>query len=321
MRLSIIIPVYNTDPAKLQRCLESFSDAPEDIEVVIVNDGSDSPGTNEVLRHNMLFGNPVFHIVEQENKGVSAARNLGMDASSGEWLTFCDADDEIDLSLLNHTIDFAENSEADMVYSDYCKQSRCGQTIELLDCNRNQEYTELLLKQPNLYGTAWGKLFRRERVMDIFFDEDLSHSEDAVFLLRCMAAGINVRHDVHHYYQHYVYEHSSAKMKRDAINQYVRAMETAEKVTAETFPDLLGAVNDFCNTNLLIMLVNYIFDGRRSYCEGRKILEQLRSTAIVRRSLSNIHLPDRKNRFVLNAIRKKNDLLCWLAAGIRRNMR
>ena len=318
MKLSIIITVYNTDPELLKRCLDSFRDA-EEVEVIIVDDGSTDKRVKNVISEYAEFAQ--YSVIDQKNKGVSAARNAGKRAASGEWITFCDADDVIDLPLLNKTVAAADQSDAGMVFSDYRKQANRKQTIELQECNDSHEYAELLLKQPNLYGTAWGKLYRRSSIENIFFDEDLSHSEDAVFLLRCMTKLKNVMHDSHHFYQYFVYERSSAKKKNDAVSQYVRAMETAEKVTEEAFPDLLPTVYDFCNTNLLIMLVNYIFNGKRPYREGKEILDQLRGTAVIQRSLSNIHLKDWENRFVLNAIRRKNDLLSCLAARVRKNVR
>ena len=104
-KISVIVPVYNVE-AYLERCVESIlKQTYSNLEILLVNDGStDASGylcdqlasINENIR--------VFHI---ENRGVSNARNLGIEQSRGEWLTFIDSDDFITNDYLETLISAA----------------------------------------------------------------------------------------------------------------------------------------------------------------------------------------------------------------------
>ena len=92
MKLSIIIPVYNVE-AYVGECLSSVFDTTasfDDFEVIVVNDGTED-GSMDVVRQ--FSDRPNLIILEQENLGVSAARNFGLDRAKGEYVWFVDSDD------------------------------------------------------------------------------------------------------------------------------------------------------------------------------------------------------------------------------------
>ena len=91
MRLSIIIPIYNVEDT-LQRCLESvLTQMDERIEVILIDDGStDSSGK---IAEEMTATKGNCRLIHQENKGLSAARNAGIEVATGDYLTFVDSDD------------------------------------------------------------------------------------------------------------------------------------------------------------------------------------------------------------------------------------
>lgn len=91
MLLSIIIPVYNVE-AYLAECLDSiFNQFIDGCEVIAVNDGSTDNSRQILAEYQMKY--PEFIIVDQENRGLSGARNTGIDYSSGKYLYFLDSDD------------------------------------------------------------------------------------------------------------------------------------------------------------------------------------------------------------------------------------
>ena len=91
MRLSIIIPIYNVEDT-LQRCLESvLTQMDERIEVILIDDGStDSSGK---IAEDMTTNKGNCRLIHQKNKGLSAARNAGIEVATGDFLTFVDSDD------------------------------------------------------------------------------------------------------------------------------------------------------------------------------------------------------------------------------------
>ena len=96
--ISIIIPVYNSDKT-IERTLRSLNnislESKKYCEVIVVDDGSTDLGMNIVETMKRELSPLRFVIIKQENKGTGAARNKGIDKSSGEWIFFLDADDEL----------------------------------------------------------------------------------------------------------------------------------------------------------------------------------------------------------------------------------
>ena len=89
MKLSIIIPVYNEEKF-LKRCLDSVCGLPDDVQVIVINDGS-TDGSKKIFEEykneGFFFGN---HIT---NSGVAETRNEGIADAQGDWITFLDSDD------------------------------------------------------------------------------------------------------------------------------------------------------------------------------------------------------------------------------------
>ena len=89
MKISVIIPTYNRK-SFLKRSVDSvLKQTLKPHEIIIVDDGS-SDGTSSMIKESY----PAINLIRQENKGVSAARNIGIRSSSGDWVCFLDSDDE-----------------------------------------------------------------------------------------------------------------------------------------------------------------------------------------------------------------------------------
>ena len=100
MKLSVIIPVYNAE-AYLEKCVESVLAFPMEKEVILVDDGSKDRSPmicdgikNEKLKVKNLYLSEI-KVLHQENKGVSAARNAGLDIATGDYVWFVDSDDTV----------------------------------------------------------------------------------------------------------------------------------------------------------------------------------------------------------------------------------
>ena len=101
--LSIIIPVYNTEKKVLKKCLDSFSISDKlNYEIIIINDGSIRYSSEEYKKfiEKNLKGIKLNYIFK-ENGGVSSARNLGINAAKGKYITFVDSDDTFIFNNLN----------------------------------------------------------------------------------------------------------------------------------------------------------------------------------------------------------------------------
>lgn len=187
-KISIIIPVYNVEKY-INRCLDSIvNQTYKNIEIIIVNDGStDRSGLicdEYAKRYNNIR---VFH---KENAGVSSARNLGVDNSSGEYIAFIDPDDYIDKNMYEilHKEIISSKSDIAMCSFFYVKEDKVIYT-------GNKEKTIILSKEDVLYkyfnrinpfngSFLWNKLFRRELFRNIRLDTRLVIQEDTEVLLR-----------------------------------------------------------------------------------------------------------------------------------------
>ncbi|WP_300810135.1 glycosyltransferase family 2 protein, partial [uncultured Acetatifactor sp.] len=118
--ISVIIPVYNAEPY-LNRCIDSvLASAYSDFEIILVNDGSTdrSPDICRAYAENDI--RVVF--LSQENRGVSSARNLGLEAARGEWIVFLDSDDFITDDYLSLTADKAYGQQ-DLILFRFAKHA------------------------------------------------------------------------------------------------------------------------------------------------------------------------------------------------------
>ena len=123
LKLSIIVPVYNVEPY-IRPCIESIFNQglnENDYEVIIVNDGSTDKSmemiTDIISQHNNII------IINQENQGLSMARNNGIEKASGEYIQFVDSDDLLIDNSLPYLLNQALASKADLVIADFIKKS------------------------------------------------------------------------------------------------------------------------------------------------------------------------------------------------------
>ncbi len=119
MRLSIIVPVYNVEDY-IEKCVQSLQlqDIPtKDYELIIINDGSPDNSREVVLGVMQQFDNIVF--IDQENKGVSLARNAGIEKASGKYLLFIDPDDYVEPNSFGRVLKAADDHQAQITFLGY----------------------------------------------------------------------------------------------------------------------------------------------------------------------------------------------------------
>ncbi len=111
-RLSVIVPVYNTDQY-LHKCLTSIQKQTWPVsEIIVVDDGSTDNSGN--IARQMASADPRIHVIRQENQGISAARNTGIEHATGEYLTFVDSDDYIDERMYQRLFEIMQEDDSDI---------------------------------------------------------------------------------------------------------------------------------------------------------------------------------------------------------------
>lgn len=208
LRLSIIIPVYNTEKW-VGRCLESCLQqdiAHEEYEIIVVNDGTPDGAMAVVRGYALKYGN--IRIVEQENGGLSSARNAGMAAAEGEYVWFVDSDDYIERDCLSALLVKAEREELDVLcfkpYLLFEDGKREVFEIPFEEDGKRYEGTAFIVKV-GMPPAAWCAIYRRGflsanglRYMEGIYHEDQEYTPRAY----CLAKRISyVDRCVYDYYQ------------------------------------------------------------------------------------------------------------------------
>ena len=189
-KITIIIPVYNA-AATLEDCVRAVLDQTRrELELILINDGS-RDGSAELCDG---FNDPRIRVFHQENRGVSAARNLGLSHATGAYITFLDADDVVPADYLEvlHTA----CSDADVAVCDVVsiQDDRELARFTLEPCILSQtEALDLLLTRRKINSGPCAKLFRREVLEGLTFPplkayEDILFVRDAFCRARRIAA-------------------------------------------------------------------------------------------------------------------------------------
>lgn len=222
--LSIIIPIYNAEKY-LQKCLDSILAAElEDIELLLVDDGS-TDTSGEICRE-YARNNKCIKYVSQKNSGPSAARNHGLELSSGEYIAFFDGDDYINSAAFRRTLDLLNICpEAEVWVSDFCRISDNGcildRVYQIDDTSEpiiDTDYLKQFLSRGDCVWNVWRYLFKREFLIEneIRFIEGVDCAEDLEFAVRVLTRAEKLAFFHNPYYFYRVNYASSLTRRYDA---------------------------------------------------------------------------------------------------------
>lgn len=189
--LSVIIPVYNVAPY-LDECLASVcAQTYRNLEIILVDDGSTDGGGAICDAWREKDGR--IRVIHQENGGVSAARNAGLDVCTGQLISFVDGDDWLDGQLYEKLVACLEENGADAAMCGFVDYPRGAPVEKGVFAASPCDFTGTVYQMMRRNGystTPWAKLFRRERVFmaegHVRFDTSLSFGEDEVWLLEVL---------------------------------------------------------------------------------------------------------------------------------------
>ena len=117
--VSIIIPVYNCEKY-IKKCLESaLGQTYANTEIIVIDDGSQD--SSLAIIYHIVQGKSNVKVIHQDNQGLSAARNRGLENAVGEYITFLDADDYLGESHIESLITAAEQNNSELVICGYQK--------------------------------------------------------------------------------------------------------------------------------------------------------------------------------------------------------
>lgn len=185
-RISVIVPIYNAEKY-LRRCINSILVQEfNDFELILVDDGSKD--SSKCICEEFAQKDSRVRVLHQKNRGVSTARNLGIDNAVGEWIVFIDSDDWVETNYFSALI---VGEIGDLCVCN-CKVEGadyiCSQVVEDGFHDKvflsNAMYSGAFFR--GVYLGPWCKLFRKSIVdrFKIRFDANVSSGEDSLFVLK-----------------------------------------------------------------------------------------------------------------------------------------
>lgn len=251
--ISVIVPVYRTEPY-LKKCLDSvLAQTVRDIEVVVVDDGS--PDGCPALCDEYAAKDVRVKVIHQSNGGRSAARNAGLAAATGRWIGFVDSDDWIEPDMYETLLATAEAQGAQVAVCGRVEEHDGVTEAIAYDAHgvlTAEQAIGELLRDVEVRSYLWDKLFQRELFEGIVFPQGRNYEDVAVvyrlFLrAKCIAFAIAVPY-------HYAFHGSNLVIDESLANRidYWLAAKERFDVLAGRYPQYLQLLElDVMRTNLI----------------------------------------------------------------------
>lgn len=195
-KISVLIPVYNTEKT-LSKCLDSVLSQTmiSNIEIVIVNDGSTDNSQSIIDEYCDKYKNIIKF--KQDNQGLGATRNKGIELARGEYIAFLDSDDWVEKDYYELMYKTALKQNSELVISSYIVDipNINQQTKEKHQLQTKQDYINGLLKG-EIAGFSWNKLYKKNLItnnnLKFPIRGELENVEDQYFSLRCVVLANNI---------------------------------------------------------------------------------------------------------------------------------
>lgn len=258
--VSVIVPIYNAEQYLCQ-CLDSIlCQTYSNLEIILVDDGSTDNCLNVCTKYKKKDSRVV--VVHQENRGVSAARNSGIEYSHGEYISFVDSDDELHSNAIEILLNDMTLYGADISVATKSTVKENGEIISIYDDGTFSFYdgTDLIcmsLDGDRQTGSVVAKLFKKSFIGETRFFEGKRVNEDGFFLFQNFVKQPKViQHNVCVY--KYIVRQNSAS--RDQFSEKYFDMlffcQKKKEIIDAMFPQLTEkAYNMEVRTNLLFLQV------------------------------------------------------------------
>lgn len=220
MKISIIIPIYNVEQY-IEQCLVSILEQSYDnLEVILVNDGTKDNSMKIIEKY---LSDLRIKVINKENGGLSSARNAGLDIATGEYISFVDSDDWIEIEKLMELYKIAKEENLDIIIGNakyYPKMEKIHKK-NYYGIKTGIELLIEMLEKKDYLETVWKCIYKREFLKEnnIKFIEGLLH-EDTPFMFECLLKAKQVKYEdiVFYFYRQREGSIVTSKTKRNLIH-------------------------------------------------------------------------------------------------------
>lgn len=302
-KVSVIVPIYNSEKT-IKKCMDSIINQNyTNIEIILVNDGSKDKSLNIISEYEKKDARII--IINQENKGLSGARNTGIKSATGKYITFVDSDDYIDKDMIQNTLKIFEKYDCDIVRNNYklayqdgnieFRKELYGDKDKLIDLQdkKTKLIEKILLGKIQSYSpllTIKKELLKNNKLL---FDEDILFMEDIVFFIKLLLIAKNmffINEPKYYYYQ----SNSSSLTKNQ--KSYIKNMKNIliikqriEYILRHNLRDIDKYIKimNTVYTNALIGYLRIAIKNNQDYSQILQELKKLREDDIVKDMLKN----------------------------------
>ena len=182
--ISVIIPFYNVEKYIEECILSVLGQDYKNLEILFVNDGS-TDGSAKIIEKYAKIDERIT-IINKKNGGASSARNVGMDVATGEYVLFVDSDDFIAKDMISHLYSLSVEHDADdvscksLAFWDHLPHAK--ENVNFKVYNNKKEILSELLSNKNMEIAVTRRLYKKDVLEGLHFDEDCIMYEDMIFL-------------------------------------------------------------------------------------------------------------------------------------------
>jgi len=260
--ISIVVPVYNAEKY-LKKCIDSIlAQTYPEWELVLVDNGS-TDESMEICRTYAAKDVRITAFHQYRNRGVSVARNLGMERCSGQFITFIDADDWVREDYLEKLVRLQKKQEADMVICEYDKVYDADRGFNTIEKPKQEKYAirtynvKQYLKHYLLEGNphCWGVLYKSSLLEQLKFPSGVTIGEDLLFVLEAALRAEKIVVTDYPGYQYYI-NTAGAMLKKftpSYMDQIICWQKALERIQ-ETYPELAVKVESILVVSVLLVV-------------------------------------------------------------------
>lgn len=285
--ISIIIPVYNVEKYIESALLSVLNQTYDNIECILVDDcGSDNSFdiVQQVLSRPQYCSNNVKIVRHQCNRGLSAARNTGMECATGDFIFFMDSDDEISNDCLRLHVDCINRTNADFTIGGILLVGSKSVHIKPIPVELENTSPMSSYFQRQWIGSAWNKLYKAKFIYDnsILFEEGLIH-EDVLWTFNIVqkTSKIGVVPEETYFYKirpDSITTKKSSPKKIASLIHIIQEMQDSYNKGLIAKSEEVSFVNYYNFTRFNTSLDLMFFDGKRS--EAEKYYKQIQVARI-----------------------------------------
>lgn len=303
-KISIIIPVYNTEKY-IERCLDSvLQQTYENKEIIVINDGSTDKSEDKINKYK-----DKIKYIKKENSGLSDTRNLGIEKATGKYIMFIDSDDYIEKGLLMNLKPYIDQN-IEMIKYKTIKVTEDGKEIQKMQgpvfkTTTGEDAFSKMCFTDQLMETAWIYLYKAELLKEnkFQFPKGLYHEDFGLVPLIILKAKTFVSTDIYGY--NYVQSQNSItrnedyqKTKRkvyDLLIHYDKIVNEIEKYNIQE--KAKQDIKIFCTNSILLRINELNKEDKKEYIKEirkRKIQKNIKVKTpkqLLKRIILEISIP------------------------------